>query len=234
MPTGPGPVPAQSKVIKTGQVSLAVNRGGVNSAVAHLTALATSLGGYVESTRTSDSGTAPTGDITLRVPVNQFETLLNQVRALGRALSVTTSGQDVTAQYVDLAARIQALDATRTQYLQILAKAQSIGDILAVEQQLSDLQTQIEQLQGQQNVVAGQTAFSSLAVDISEAAQTAPAPAHQPGGLSKAWAHARHSFAQGLESVVSASGGLGVFLLCVLVLAGAGRLAWYVLRRRLV
>jgi hypothetical protein len=225
-----------SEVVQTGSISVRVDRDGLQAALSRLGSLATGLGGFVQSSSSDGSGTSATGSSTLRVPVAQFDQLLSGVKQLGRTLSVSTSGQDVTSQDVDLAAQIQALQATRTQYLQILAKAQSIADILSVEQQITPIETQIEQLQGQQQVLENRAQYGTLSVDLSEAP---PKPAPKPApvttsGLSRAWAHARHSFTHGMESVVSATGGIAVFALCAIVVGVLGRLGWRVLRRRLV
>lgn len=121
----------------------------------------------------------------------------------------------------------------------MLAKAESIADILAVQAQITPLESQIEQLQGQEKVLADQTSYGTLAVTVNEVApaavkHTPPAPPRPPSGLSRAWTHARHSFTHGLESVVSASGGIGVFLVSVLALGLVANLGWRVFRRRLV
>jgi hypothetical protein len=122
----------------------------------------------------------PTGDMTMRVPADQFETLLSRTRGLGRSLAVSSSGQDVTAAYVDLDARIHALEGTRAQFVQILSKASAIGDILAVEQQLSTLQTQLEQLQGQQKLLADQASLATLSVHLTEPGSTLAVPPSPP------------------------------------------------------
>lgn len=246
----PGVPAVAAKVIKTGEVDVVVAKGRLSTSVDQLTAATAGLGGYVASTKTSEGGDAttqtseggdaptPTGDLSLRVPAAQFETLLTRVRALGTPTSVTTSGQDVTSQYVDLQARITALGASRQRYLEILARANTVGDILAVQQQLDGIQTQLEQLQGQLNLLGDQTAYATLAVHLSEPPlPTQPGaldPAPPRRGLSAAWAHARHNFAHGAESVVAASGGIAIFALCAALLGLAARLGWAIVRRRLV
>lgn len=189
----PNEVPTlPSRVVDTGTVDLLVPKGQLTDVIGKLGNLALAYSGFVagSDTNIATSGEAPTGNITLRVPVARFQTLVNAVQRSGTATSVTTSGQDVTSQYVDLQARIQSLDDARTQYEQILSRAQTIGDLLSVEQQISDLQTQIEQLQGQLNVMNDQTTYSTLTVHVTEQASktvTVKPPAH-PSGLSKAWA----------------------------------------------
>jgi hypothetical protein len=238
-PSSPDQVPAvQTRVIKTASASLSIPRGRLQTVMGQLGDVASTDGGYVQSSTTSSSspGQPATGNATLRIPVDNFETALDRVKALGTPTSVTSSGQDVTSQYVDLQARLQSLEDSRTQFRQILTHATSISDILAVEQQIGDIQTQIEQLQGQLNVMSDQTAYSTITVSLSEAPTTTavkPPPA-PPSGLSKAWAHARHSFAHGLEAVVAASGGFAVFLICAGAALLLGRLAWTRTRRRLL
>jgi hypothetical protein len=78
------------------------------------------------------------------------------------------SAQDVTGEYVDLGARIKALQETRATYVRILAKATSIDDTLAVQQQITSVQTQIDQLQGQQQVLADRSDLATLIVVIAE------------------------------------------------------------------
>ena len=184
-------------------------------------------------------GQVPTATATLRVPVEQFNALVTQAQQVGKVTALGTTGADVTSQYVDLQARIQALQATRSQLLQVLAKAETISDILAVQAQITPVESQIEQLQGQLKVLDDQTSYGTLGVTLSEMVpaavkHTSPPPPPRPSGLSRSWTHARHSFSHGLESVVSASGGIGVFLLCSLVVLLVANLGWRLLRRRLV
>jgi hypothetical protein len=224
-----------SRVIKTGSLDLQIRAGQLLTVINLMSGESTGLGGFVASSTTNMStpGTAASGDITLRVPVQSFSALLTDVERLGRASSVTTSGQDVTSQYVDLQARIQSLQDGRSQFQQILTKAQSIGDILAVEQQISTLQTQIEELQGQLKVLDDQSSFSTLSVHVVEV--TAPGRTPRPtSGLTRSWLHARRSFSRGLDSIVAFSGGFALFLVVVGFLAVVARFAWVLVRRRTV
>jgi hypothetical protein len=226
------------RVVKTGTVTLVVSKGRLSATVDELTNTVSGLGGFVTDAKSAEGGDSPTGDLTLRVPAASFETLLARVRAFGRPISITTSGQDVTAEYVDLDARIHSLQATRDQFLQLLSKATQIGDILNVEQQLSGLQTQIEQLQGQQRLLGDQSSFGTLAVHLSETSPSLlPAPVGPlkgPSGWSTAWSHARRSFTRGIQSVISASGGVAIFLVVLALIGLVARALWAVIRRRLV
>ncbi|HEX4864434.1 MAG TPA: DUF4349 domain-containing protein [Acidimicrobiales bacterium] len=232
--SSPNQVPSlPSKVVKTGSVTLEVASGRLSDTIANLSSQAVGLGGFVASS-TQSSGSFSSGDVTLRVPATSFEALVSDAQRLGKVTTLTTSGQDVTSQYVDLQARIQSLQNARNQFQQILTKAQTIPDILSVESQIADLQTQIEQLQGQLQVLDDQANYSTLTAHVTERLKAATAPSKSPSGLSKAWSHARHSFTHGFEAVVSALGGIAVFILFASVLAVLARLGWTHLRRRLI
>jgi hypothetical protein len=160
-----------------------------------------------------------------------FTKFVSQVQRVGHATSVLTSSSDVTSQYVNLRARIGALNASRQQYLAIMARATSISGILAVQNQLDAIQSQIEQYQGQLNVLNHATTFGTLTVTLVQSGQ-AQHVTHQRSGLSKAWNDAVHGFVDGFEWVIRIAGPLlfGVLFLGALVLLG--RVGWRVARRR--
>ena len=173
-PTLPtGGVGGSSKVEETGSVDLTVGKGQLEPVLTRLTNLATAEGGFVASTQTQSGDGASTplssGSITLQIPEASFALVVAQAQTFGKVTSLTTRGTDVTGQYVDLQARIAALEASRNQYLTIMSKASSIGDILAVQAQLDALQTQLEQLQGQLQVLDSETTYGTLVVSVSDA-----------------------------------------------------------------
>jgi hypothetical protein len=229
---GPGPAPTPplvpAKVIKNGQIGLQVRSGRVASTVGALTVLASAEGGFVASTTSSQAGSTPSGSVVLRVPSAVFEATVAKVRSLGTVVSATTTGQDVTAQYVDLQARITALQQAQGRFLTILAKASSIGDILAVQQQVDSVNTQLEQLEGQQRVTDDQTSYGTLTVDVDQRTTPPPPPKPAPGPWKAAVLRAGDGFADGVQGLVSVSGGLGFALV---LLALLGTLVWLGWRR---
>jgi hypothetical protein len=227
LPTGVVGQPA--KIEQTGSLDLEVRKGSLSSVLSKLAFLAEASNGFVSNSQ-SQSGIpsgGPSGSVTLQVPVADFSTVLKQVQALGRSTQVTTKATDVTGQYVDLQSRITALEASRQQYLTIMSKATTVGDVLAVQAQLDSLQSQIEQLQGQLSVLTGETAYSTLTVLVSESA-----PSHQPppprpaSGLSRAWHDSVHGFVAGVEGLIRVAGPALFVLLCLSVVVVGGRVAW--------
>ena len=236
-PVPPGSVGQSAKVEANGSVDLTIGDGALQSALAKLTDLAAADGGFVSSDQAQfGAGSSSTGNIVLRVPQLNFEALVTQVQRVGDATSVTTTAQDVTGQYVDLQARINALQASRQQYLTIMTRATSIGDILAVQSQLNTIQSQIEQLQGQLNVLNNETTYGTLTVSLAEVAQRhhAVPPPQQSSGLARAWHDGVSGFVSGFEWFIRISGPLLFVLLCLTALALLGRLVWRATRRRMI
>jgi hypothetical protein len=222
-----GAVGQSTKIEQTGSLNLSVSRGGVARTMTRLTALAATYQGFVASSQTqSGAGGAPYGTITLQVPVNDFSVALQQAERYGKASNVSTKATDVTGQYVDLQARLTALEASRQQYLAILSKATTIGDILSVQEQLDTIQSQIEQLQGQLQVLTSQTSYSTLTVTVG-ASTPPPKPNPLPeSGLVQAWHSSVSGFVAGIEGVVRLAGPFLFALLCLAIVAVGGRVLW--------
>jgi len=222
------------KIEQTGELDLEVKKLDVRKAVSTLTALAAKAGGQVASSQTV-VGDDPSATVTLRVPNDSFGMVLDQAQGLGKVLSVNTKTADVTAQYVDLSARLHALGLTKSTYLNILTKATTIGEILSVQQRINDIQTQIDQLQGQLNVLNNQTTMATLTVSIDQKAKVTPAAVvHHQSGISKAVHRSVSRFVHGIEAII---GVIGPIVL-VLLLIGLGwlltKVGYRIVRRQMV
>jgi hypothetical protein len=235
---GLDPIPVTtSRVEKTGELDLQVPKGQVSATLSKLSDIATFVRGYVSDSSTQESGAAPSGEVTLRVPVNRFEQAVHDARTITgtKVLSLQTSGVDVTSKYVDLQARIKALKATRSTFLTILSKATTIGEILSVQQRVDDVQTQIEQLQGQLRVLASTTSMSTLTVTVDQKlAAIAPRKQHHDNGFVKAVKLSVSRFVRGIEAIVGIIGPIVLVLLIVVLGWLAARFGYRATRRHLV
>jgi uncharacterized protein DUF4349 len=239
VPTSPSAPVDGAKIVKTASIDLRAPRGGLRLATNRAANVAVGLGGYVAKSTTSFGATQPTADLTVRVPVDSFETALNRLRVIPgmKVVSETESGTDVTAQYTDLQAQLNAATAERDSLLVVLSDARNVGDILAVRDRISSVQAEINQLQGRINVLGDRAAFSSIAVSLSEPAPKAPAavkPPPPPTGLSKAWHDAKDGFSNSIEWIVARSGGALVVLVAGLALLFGLRLLYPIVRRAFI
>jgi hypothetical protein len=224
------------RVEEVGTIQLTVGGQKFQSTLTQLTDFATTDGGFVASTQshigTKASRSFSTGTIVLQVPERNFTMLVDQVRHAGFATSVVTSANDVTGQYVDLQARISALQVSRTQYLKIMSRTNSIGGILSVQEQLNSIQSQIEQYQAQLNLLNSETTYATLTVSLSESGHQVIAHKHPATGVDKAWHESLHGFAAGFEWLIRIAGPLLFALLVLAALLALGRLTWRANERR--
>jgi hypothetical protein len=118
-----------------------------------------------------------------------------------------------------------------------MTRASSIGDILAVQSQLDTLQSEIDQYQGQLNVLDNETTYGTLTVSLAEAVKSTsrpPRPHQASSGLAKAWDKSVSGFVAGIEWIIRIAGPLLLVLLCLAGLLFLGRFAWRVSRRRML
>jgi hypothetical protein len=226
-----------ARIESSGSESITVARGDVAAALTSLAHLAARSGGFVATTKYvagRAGGEAATGTITLQVPVASFATLVTEVGHVGHSVNVTTTSTDVTGEYVDLQSQIQALQASRTQYLAILRKATSIPDILKVEAQITALQGQIQQLEGQLYVLTNATTYGALLVAVSVTGAPIHATPGHESGVIRAVHDSVHGFVTAFEGLIKVVGPALFVALCLAALAlvwRSGRRAW---RRRLI
>ena len=226
-----------AKIVKTGTLDLQVAHNTLRTAVNRVSSVAVGLGGYIANSSTSYDGPDPTGQITMRVPVGNFESAIKQLKALPdvKVLGDSETGKDVTAQYTDLQAQLTAAQSENSAFLDVLSHATSIGDILSVRDRITQVQAEINQLQGQINLLNDKAAFSAIAVTLAEKTVTAATHvATPPTGLSKAWQDARQGFSNSVEWIIARSGGALIVFLAILVLLFGLRYLYPVVRRALL
>ena len=231
------PAPAPDRVVKSGTIALVVDDKQVTPTLNAVQTAVEGLQGYVSTSSTQELGARPTGTVTFRIPVGNFERAVARVRTLGgvSVRSAGTSGQDVTAQYADTAAQLSSLRAARNRFLTILARANTIGETLTVQQRVDDVQSQIDRLEGQRQLLANQSDLATLTVLVNQ--KDDPILAQQTkteGGFARAWREARDGFSSGVQGIIARSG-RGLLVLLVLVgLAVVLRLGWRIARRQLL
>jgi hypothetical protein len=167
-------------ILKTAILQLVVDAADVS--LAQITAMAEEMGGWVVSSstslvRTADGQDVAQGSITIRVPSDQLDAALSQIKSgegVGTVEYESVTGQDVTQQYVDLNSRLTNLEAAETQLRQIMEDARRTEDVLNVYNQLVSLRGEIEIVRGQIQYYQESAAYSSITVTLTPKAIEAP------------------------------------------------------------
>jgi hypothetical protein len=203
-----------NRIVRTAKVDLEVGKGTLDETIDRATDVVTRGEGTYVGSSTSVPGQGPaSGQVTFRVPVDAFEAILRELKGLGTYRGERTGTEDVTNQYVDLRGQLTAWRAQERVYLRLLGRARSIGDVIAVQNQLQQVQSNIERLQGQVNHLEDQSSFSTIVLDLTEPGAGAAQPR---GRLERAWATA----VSGLGVMAAAALVALVWLTPVAVLAG--------------
>ncbi len=222
------PLADLSKIVRNGSIALTIPDGSFNDRFARVIAIARAGGGFVLSSQTQG---ASSGSLTLRVPSAAFDQTLVRLRALGVPTASTVTGKDVTAQYVDYQAHLKVLESRRSVLLRLMSRATTIGETIAVENELNDVQLQIDQIEGQLRFLDDQVAQATIDVQLLEqharSAVVAPGDIQNPS-LGRALQRAVQGFLAVLATVVV---GLG-YLVPVALLAGIVLLIVMLVRRR--
>ena len=192
-------------------------------------AAARAAGGAVAGDDRSGSGADAHATLVLKVPPEKMDAMLDQLGRLGHEQSRSSSTQDVTQDVADVDARVASMQASIARVRAILSRADRIGDVVAVEGELSRRTTELESLQARQRALAGQVNYATITLQLKASrAATPAAPADRSGfvgGLRNGW----HAFAATLGWVLTGLGAMLPFLL----LAAPVAIAWALRRRRL-
>jgi hypothetical protein len=160
-------------------------------AIERVTSLAADQGGYLVSSRAWMENGFKNAELRMGVPSSHFEDTLTQLRRMAvQVLNEQTSGQDVSADYADLAARLVNLEATAARVRAFLEQAKTVEESLKINGTLSDLEGQIEQVKGQMKFYEGRSAYSTITVlvrpqlptpTVTLTPTTTPTPTATPG-----------------------------------------------------
>ena len=142
------PTPAPM-ILRTAQLTMVTPN--LDKARADMDKILQRYGGYIgELTTSSPAEAARKLTATLRVPGNQLDAALADLKKLGRVESESQSGQDVTAQYVDLEARVSNSRKSEQRLLELLQqRTGKLSEVLEVETELSRVREQIERMEGE-------------------------------------------------------------------------------------
>ena len=157
-------------VLKNAQVSIVVS--DVEARMDSVEALTRELGGYVVSSNlqqvyVGEGIYVPESQMTIRVPAEKLDAALEEIKQdVVEVKSETSSGEDVTAQYVDLQSRLKNLEAAEAQLEEIMKNATKTEDVINVFNQLTSYREQIELVKGQMKYYEEAAALSSISISI--------------------------------------------------------------------
>lgn len=111
---------------------------------------------------------------TVRVPVENYRTFLAAVGEAGSVLDLSETAENITSSYIDVQARLSALEAQRDRLNELADQAETTADLLEIESQLSDVQYQLENYTRQLRSMDQQITYSTVDIYLREVATLTP------------------------------------------------------------
>ena len=229
VPGGP-PAPSGPLVARMANLEVQVDEGRFSQAWAQAEAVAARFGGDVVTSSAQEvEDRLARGSLTLQVPADRLDAVLQELRRLGTPKRQTASATDVSGQLVDYEARLRAAQASEAQLLELLKQARSVQDNLAVRPRLDEVRREIETLQARRASLQGRVAMASVSAVLYE--RDAGPSDRSEGRIGQALRRAVDAAGATVAGMVVAAGYLGPVLV---VAAGLALLVRTVRRRRLL
>ena len=161
----------QPMIVRTADLSMVVT--DITKTISQMTQLANNNNGYVVLANQTSTDKSISGVISIRIPAVQFESTMSALRAMAvKVTSENVSASDVSQEYTDLSSKLRNLETAEAQLAAIMQKAEKVEDVLAVENQLTTTQQDIEVTKGRMQYLEQTTAMSLITVNLQQSTLT--------------------------------------------------------------
>ena len=151
------------KIIKNGNIRF--KTADINKTKSLVLLTVQELNGYISKDNIYDYSDYLEHQLTIRVPAEKFDLLLKNISESVQKLdSKNVDVLDVTAEYIDIDARIKTKKELQNKYIELLKRATNVEEILSIEKEIGNLQTEIETVEGRMRYLKDKIAFSTLTV----------------------------------------------------------------------
>ena len=218
-------------VIRTAQITVGVtDAAAVTTQANKAEALVTARGGEVFGDDRNDGSGQDmparardaTATLTLKVPPAQLPATLTALSQLGTEQSRSLTSQDVTTQVADVSARLASAAASIARLRTLYASATTVTNVIAIEDELSQREADLESLQAQQRALSSETAMATVTLVLTTVTPPAPPRHHHYRGIGGAFANGWHHFGSAAQWLVTALAAVLPFAVLLALIVAAG------------
>jgi hypothetical protein len=149
------------KIKKTADINLSVD--DYKDARSSIEKIVKSGDAYISGENEQNNTYSISNKMMIRVRNKDFDRMVNSISGIkGHVNSKNIYTEDVTAQFIDITARIKSKKEVEERYLELLKKAGKVTDILEVEEQLRVIREEIEAKEGQLKYLNDQVDYSTI------------------------------------------------------------------------
>lgn len=198
------------KLVKT--MSFTIETQEFDRSAAAVSSLASLLGGYIEDSSVSGNSywqnESRTAQYVLRIPVAALAEFDGKVGDIGNIVSRSEKMKDITLDYTDTASRLKSLETQRDTLISLMEKAESLEDLLTVQDHLTDVEYELERYASQLRLYDNQVEYSSVTISLHEV-RVYTEPQEAPDTFGERISAA---FKRGLRSIGEAFSSFALFL----------------------
>ena len=221
------------KLIRT--MTLETETEELDTLLASLSQKISALGGYVENKNVRNGSASATkryryANLTIRVPVDQLDAFVEHVSDASNVVHYSENAKDITLSYVATQSRIIALETEQTRLLELLAKAENMTDLLQIEQRLTDVRTELEQVTSQLRLYDNLVDYGTIELSVTEVQE------YTPVAEKTTWQRIAEGFVDSLEGIWDGAVEIFVWVLAnspyLVLFGGIGTVVVIFLRKR--
>lgn len=183
------------KLIRT--ITVEAETNDLDALLAQLDAKISAMGGYVENRSVRNGSASATrryryASLTIRVPVDQLDSFAAHIKDQSNVVTFNENAKDITLSYIATQSRITALQTEEVRLLELMAKAEDMSDLLQIQQRLTDVRTELEEVTSQLRLYDNLVDYGTINLSVSEVQEYTPVEKETlwqriGGGLSENW-----------------------------------------------
>jgi hypothetical protein len=155
------------KIIKTGTINITAEN--IEKTKKYIDTLVIEFNAFYASENLSNTDYSHSYTLTIRVPSNHFDDFIREIEAARLDITYKSiAGKDVTEEYIDIETRLQNKRNYLKRYNELVLKANTIKEILEIEEKIRGIEEEIESVQGRLNYLENQVALSTLDLTLSK------------------------------------------------------------------
>lgn len=195
------------KLIQTFRISAETE--DLNTLIAQLNSRIAEFSGYVEG-QNIQNGSAYSGrryrsaELTIRIPAANAESFINQMSEISNIVSSNKTVEDITLKYVSTESRMKALQTEESRLLELLAKAETMDDLLTIEKYLTDVRSELETVTSSLRVYDNRVDYATVYLSISEVREYTVVDDPETVGerISAGWKETMQDLREGFEDFI--------------------------------
>ena len=164
------------KLIRT--VTMQLQTKEFDTLISYLNGKVAEFGGYIQSSQIFGNGMDSYGyrsaSMTLRIPQSKLDLFVSDVSETATVVRKSENAENITLRYADTEARLKSLQIEQERFLALLEKADTVENILVLEQHLTELRYEIESYASTLKLYDNKVNYSTVTIDVSEVKRIVP------------------------------------------------------------